>query len=302
MSSDEEHGDLILSQMAAKLGGVEPLLDAIFGFLHRRTDFYIEFDPAVSPKANMGFPKGAAERLVQRSFRKHSFKSYEALQPQGQADRGEDTAIARTDKDVTKTASEDSNLAQNPSSSLSASASASASATATARATAKLSPSTVFQQTAEGKQVPIGNGGIGPNYYWTQTLQDATMYVDVAEGTRGKDVKCEIKAGEMSLYVSNQQGGEAVVVSGAFEDPIRQDESMWTINISPAGSQVVITLEKTKKTWWKHAIVGHPEIDTNRVDSTQRISEYDEATQATIQKIITDHRKSNKSNQGRDVH
>lgn len=30
-------------------------------------------------------------------------------------------------------------------------------------------------------------------------------------------------------------------------------------------SEIVIILEKTKKTWWKSVIVGHPEIDTTKV-------------------------------------
>lgn len=29
--------------------------------------------------------------------------------------------------------------------------------------------------TQEGKQIPRGNGGIGPNYTWTQTLTEATV-------------------------------------------------------------------------------------------------------------------------------
>lgn len=134
------------------------------------------------------------------------------------------------------------------------------------------------------KQVPIGNGGIGPNYYWTQTLQDATVYVDVPEGTRGKDIRCEIRAKSMVLAAHG-----AVLLEGEFEDPVRVDESMWTINISSSGTQppqVVVTLDKTRKTWWKYALVGHPEIDTSKVDSTQKIGEYDEATQAAIRKIM----------------
>ena len=30
-------------------------------------------------------------------------------------------------------------------------------------------------------------------------------------------------------------------------------------------SEIVIILEKTKKTWWKSVIVGHSEIDTTKV-------------------------------------
>jgi len=253
MSADDEYGDAVLSQMAAKLGGVQPLLEAMFGFLHRRTDFYHEFDPVVSPKAKMGFPKGAAERIVQQAFLKFPFKSYEERVAGGASSA--DAAAAPPPSP--------------PAPSVSA------------------IPSSLLQLTAEGKQVPMGNGGIGPNYYWTQTLNDVTVYIDVATGTRGKDVACEIKARDLQLSVVCGESTR-VLISGSFEDAIRQDESMWTINISSGAPQIVLMLEKTRKTWWKHVIVGHPEIDTGKVDSTQRISEYDESTQAAIRKIMAE--------------
>ena len=40
----------------------------------------------------------------------------------------------------------------------------------------------------EGKQIPIGNGGICDSYFWTQSLTETTVYVDVPDGTRGRDV------------------------------------------------------------------------------------------------------------------
>jgi hypothetical protein len=141
-----------------------------------------------------------------------------------------------------------------------------------------------IRYTDDGKQIPIGNGGIGPNYYWTQSLQDLTIYVDVPVGTRGKDIKCFIEP--KKLYLS--ANGE-MLIDGFFEEAIRVDESMWTLNIAANSiPQVVITLDKGRKTWWKHIIQGHPEIDTNKVDSSQKIDEYDDSTQAAIRKIMFD--------------
>ena len=74
---------------------------------------------------------------------------------------------------------------------------------------------------------------------------------------------------------------------GEFEDAIRRSESMWTLcSDGIGGPQLVLSLEKTRKTWWKSAVIGHPEIDTTKVDSKQSIDEYDEATQATIRKLM----------------
>jgi hypothetical protein len=248
----EEQDDQVYAQLAAKAGGVLPLLEGMFGFLNRRTDFYVEFDPAQSPKASMGFPKGVAERMVLDAFRKYPPKPYEEGLPAPPAA----TAVNSS-----------SYSASHP----------------------LAVPPPLLQMTADGKQVPIGNGGIGPNYYWTQTLRDATVYIDVAEGTRGKDVKCDLRARELKLTVAKDE----LLVEGTFEDPVRVDESMWTINIS-SPPQIVITLEKTRNTWWKHVFIGHPEVDTSKVDSTAKISEYDETTQSQIRKIMHEQREKQK--------
>lgn len=59
--NDGRFDDLFL-QIAGQMGGIEPLLDEFFGFLSRKTDFYVEFEP--NQKAHMGFPKGVNERMV----------------------------------------------------------------------------------------------------------------------------------------------------------------------------------------------------------------------------------------------
>jgi len=45
---------------------VQGLLDSVFGFLQRRTDFFYESEPM----DKMGFPPGIAESMVRISFHK----------------------------------------------------------------------------------------------------------------------------------------------------------------------------------------------------------------------------------------
>ena len=47
-----------------------------------------------------------------------------------------------------------------------------------------------------------------------------------------------------------------------------------------------MTLEKSVETWWRSVVKGHPEIDATLVDSTKRVEEYDDETQAAIRKIM----------------
>mmetsp|Transcript_3659 Transcript_3659/g.10508 ORF Transcript_3659/g.10508 Transcript_3659/m.10508 type:complete len:97 (+) Transcript_3659:127-417(+) len=57
-----ERFDEMLMGMASQSGGIEPMLQAVFSFLHRRTDFYVVKD-AMDRSARMGFNAGEAERV-----------------------------------------------------------------------------------------------------------------------------------------------------------------------------------------------------------------------------------------------
>jgi hypothetical protein len=51
---------------------------------------------------------------------------------------------------------------------------------------------------------------------------------------------------------------------------------------------VQINLDKIKRTWWESVVKGDPRIDTQQVDSTCKLDEYDAETQGAIRKIMFD--------------
>jgi hypothetical protein len=77
-----------------------------------------------------------------------------------------------------------------------------------------------------------------------------------------------------------------VLLDGDLPEKVRADESLWSIDAATHTMQ--ISLEKIKCTWWASALVGDAEIDTNQVDSTRSITEYDDATQGAIRKAMFD--------------
>ena len=306
--SPAEPYDEILTELAGRIGSVNGLLETFFSFLHRKTDFYVQFEEK-DVNATMGFSKGVAEAMVLQSFRKYKIKNYAEYDlptpaatssasrtnnkispPQSQSDvkTGTVNAAAGAAKAGVVKVTSSPPLPTHPS------VPASNVTKSTVSSSSQL-PS--VQLNERGQQIPIGNGGIGPNYVWTQTLGELTIYVDALTCLKGKDIKCDIQAKTLRLSILGEE-----IINGELEDPVRVDESMWTLNVGSSSSgsgtgshlgksedsQVVITLDKTRKTWWKHVIVGHPEIDANKVDSSQRIDEYDEHTQATIRKIMFD--------------
>lgn len=233
--------DQAFADLAHRAGGIENLLNDFFGFLHRCTDFYVEFDhekdktKGIERKYSMGFPKGAQEQMVLRSFHKYPMKDYNVETA---------PAVEHTPRKQIPIEPQINDKQNQPE----------------FKHKPSSTPKPLF--TESGKQIPIGNGGIGDNYYWTQTLNEITVYVDVPTGIKSKDVKCNIRSGSLQLIV---QGN--TVMEGNFEEPIKASESMWTLSKGTEGDspQIVLTLDKSRETWWKHVLVGHPEIDTNKV-------------------------------------
>jgi hypothetical protein len=299
----------LFGQAANRAGSIENLLDEFFGFLHRRTDFYIEIDPhdvsamTAQTRFKMGFPKGRAEQIVLRSFKQYPFKPYQQAVsqiPDEQVIPKSPTSEPVSQTPPAKSASKPAAAASRPidSPSTPPPTKAHLSSTTTPPKSSFQTPSLMTEPkvryTEKGKQIPIGNGGLGDNYFWTQSFREVTISLNVPDTTRTKDVMCRITARDLVIRVAGEE-----VLAGSFEDPINVSESLWTMTQDPdvPYKQLIITLEKTKETWWGSALVGHPEIDTNMVDSTKRIGDFDASTQATLAKLLWEQREKQRLQQ-----
>ncbi|CAM9243945.1 unnamed protein product, partial [Hapterophycus canaliculatus] len=330
MSDVARRFDDVLMTLAGQAGSVEALLGVFFSFLHRKTDFYITFDPAKTAKARAGFPLGRAEQVLLRAFRSFPHKpdasvgggsgrgggrGSGALKDGGGAEgerRFTSAAAAPTattapayssapgeKKAPSPAAGPAGNILPTGSSPVSAASSSRLSedtrapsssvapspAPATIRST---NPATAegirIRYTKDGKQIPIGNGGVTPRYYWTQTVKEATVYVDVPPGTRSKDVSCVIQPRRLKLKVRGAgkaaapaataaarapqgigiavtvaqgldshrcEDDEDLIFDGELPSTVSREDSMWTLN---DGKTVVISFEKTTKSWWKRVV------------------------------------------------
>ncbi|CAM9267417.1 unnamed protein product [Discosporangium mesarthrocarpum] len=294
----ETRFDEVLMTMAGQTGGVEALLSTFFSFLHRNTDFYVTFDAATTLQASMGFPKGKAEAIVLNTFRSFPYKEYrDGIKP-GPSESS-DCKGRKNPEEVTTTRPDNKGNKDHPVTTVSDRPSESGIARntfplRTASSSEQSQPphdggpsstgGLTVRYTEDGKQIPIGNGGVTPTYYWTQTLYEATVYADVPKGTRSSDVTCQI--GPRKLYLRLKGEGEPII-DGDMPGTVSRDGSLWSL---VDGNTVVISLEKSQKTWWKSVVEGDPEIDATKVDSTSKISDYDDQTQGAIRKIMFDQR------------
>ena len=234
--------DDMFAMIASKTNGIEHLLDLFFHFLKRKTDFYIDYDNTkvnvkkdnnintsdtscsneMSVKYKMGFPKGIAEKLLIKSFRKYPYVDYFTAMNQSQHSDNNQSNNNNNDTNNNETTYYRQSIQSN--NDTNATTSSSIPPTSSSSSTAAPIPSSIslIQYTCDGKQIPIGNGGIGLNgsYYWTQTLNDVSIYIDntiistsiSSESTsdqkhsqqqkiKGKDVKCIIKPLSLLLEI-----------------------------------------------------------------------------------------------------
>lgn len=68
-----------------------------------------------------------------------------------------------------------------------------------------------------------------------------------------------------------------------FCEKIKADESNWSVEDNKF---LILFIEKAQEVIWKSAFKGHKEIDTKKVDNSKRIDEFDNDTQAALNKIV----------------
>jgi hypothetical protein len=147
--------------------------------------------------------------------------------------------------------------------------------------------------TDEGLQIPVGNGGSTKRYKWTQTIDETSVLIGIPGGLHGKDLEVTIKTSSLQVRTKKPLKGEdspRTFLEGTLTQKIVPDESTWSLE----GGVLVLVLCKKKKSIWETVLEGDEKIDTTLVDNRRHISEYDEATQAQIRKIIFDQNQAHK--------
>ena len=275
----EAANDQLFMNVAQRAGDLDTLLKSFFGFLHRKTDLYIEQH---GTNYAMGFAPGDAEKKVVAAFRTFPHKAGNALKVKG-APPPTSAAPNRpqfVEVEPVHPSAPSSATATPPSTTT-------PTTTTTTTATANASPT--VRLTKEGKQIPVGNGGVTDRYYWTQTLHELTVYIAVPPGTKAKDIQFKITP--KAIHLSLKSNANMLLVEGTLGGTTKHHEAMWTLEDREV---IVLTLEKVVETWWKCIVVGDAEIDTTKVDSTRQVSDYDAETQAQIRKIMFDQRQKAK--------
>uniref|UniRef100_A0A1B6KVN7 CS domain-containing protein n=1 Tax=Graphocephala atropunctata TaxID=36148 RepID=A0A1B6KVN7_9HEMI len=255
-----KHDDLLIHILKEE-GQIVPFLDAIFGFLHRRTDFYIIQD---NPNAKFGFPVGVAERVTRETFRKWQQIAAEVVQNDSLAlmENCMTELVIHEEEVVTSESVEDL-------------------------------PATVLpteqhksekHQSQEDLTCDIYNGADCGTYRWAQTATEVDIKVPVASSVaKSNNVKVDIQACQLTVKVRSAGDDWDTVVDGQLAFKHHKDESIWTLL---PGKQISIHLEKSGERWWDRLLTTETGRDLTSVDATRDVADLPPEDQMQVEKVM----------------
>nr|XP_033340596.1 nuclear migration protein nudC [Megalopta genalis] len=300
MSSSEEKFDAMLLAMAQQHeGGVQELLDTIFSFLARKTDFYT------------GGGKGAAEKLVLSKFRKHESTAIakaasekaereeqekrrkERLEKKKREEKAEEEKMNSERKIVELTDEEaawlqeeiDSKKAEKEAPAVPGPSGDNADGE---KKDENMEDDEEEDEVEKNKLRPnSGNGADLKNYQWTQTLRDLEIRIplNVSFSARPRDVTVTITKKHLTCGVK----GRLPIIDGDLPHEVKVVESTWVIE---DGKRLLIILEKVNQMqWWAHVVTSDPEISTKKVNpEPSKLSDLDGETRGLVEKMMYDQR------------
>lgn len=272
---------------------IETLLDAFFGFLDARTDFFDDVERAgravgdALGRTSRGRDARAAMRAAEREAREASERTKKAARESERAREARESekqrvealkqrqlemAMKKSEGKLTEIAEGDGAAANE----------AKADDDDEEEDPNALKPGTMMPNK--------GNGGDAEKYVWTQTLDDVDVRVAVPPGTKSKQVRCDFTMDTFSFHLVDASGKRIEpAFEGKFHAPIAPDDCYWTLEDN---AYVVCFLQKLKTSeWWPCVLVGDPEIDTRRAEpETSRLADLDGDTRATVEKMMYDQR------------
>jgi hypothetical protein len=328
-TSDERFDGLYLN-VAQTTRGIEPLLDTVFSFLRRKTDFF-KGPPGTPPEEG----SAAAVAKVNEVLRKH-VELYEAERARKQA-KEEDKKRAKTKeeeeemkskkeavkKGTAKETEEEDHVIEMSEDGFDVSSAAAASCppekvassakeegtthaaepgnvegaeTETETETTKMAAAPKEDNTNDDEAdasvpPPVGNGGtVDGKYVWTQTLQEVTVNVPLHQPTRGRDLTVVMSKKHLKV------GLKADVAAGGgyvIDAPLTKPIICDdSFWTVEDGTRLVINLQKLNQMeWWEGVCDGDATIDiTNIQPENSKLDDLDGETRQTVEKMMFDNR------------
>lgn len=301
---DDDRFDGLYMNVAQTAKGIEPLLDTVFSFLRRKTDFFS------GPPGSEDGPASAVDKVVE-ILRKHADLHKADAEKK---ERRAKTTQAKTKKKEEKKEEEEEEIIEMGEDGFDISEAADINKK-TPPTTDKKKSSTDEKKNNEQKNEkkkndgdgndgndqddqddeeedsgppPVGNGARVPGrYVWTQTLSEVNATTVLPPNTRAKHLKVDISKTKLSIKIATTG---TVVVSSKLTKPVVVDDSFWTVE---DGDKLVVTLQKINTMEWWDSVCEDDEvkIDVKKVEpENSSLGDLDGETRQTVEKMMFDQR------------
>jgi len=264
-------------------GGVQEMLDVIFSFLARKTDFYT------------GGGEDAAEKLVLEKYKKHGKTAWD----EAAAKRAKNLAEDKKRRERREKEERELKEQQQQSSQIMEVTEEEAKRIE-AEEKAKKSPPPVVEAKKEekkeddeeedeadkGKMKPNdGNGADLDKYSWTQTLQEIELRIPLGGAYKSKDLNVSIEKKHIKIGIK----GKEPIIDGDLPKEVKLEESTWTLQDKKI---MMVQLEKVNQMeWWSKLVTTDPEINTKKVQpENSKLSDLDGETRGMVEKMMYDQR------------
>ncbi len=281
MGDREERLDGVLMGMAQQCeGGVPEMLDLIFGFLARKTDFYT------------GGKEGEAEQMMMDRFRKHQDVAKKAAEDKRRrmeemnrkqkerAEREKAKEEEEMKKKVMKQEEQDSSIQE----------------VTDEQAEEFMKGAEVNKDSEDNKDKKeekdkkkkpnAGNGDDLDNYSWTQKLEEVEVRVKLPFPCKGRDLQVDMAKKKIMVKVKGQ---EKALLEGELLKEIKLEESTWVLEDKKS---VLVNMEKVNKMeWWDKLVTTDEPINTQEVQpENSKLSDLDGETRSMVEKMMFDQR------------
>jgi len=284
-------------------GGVQEMLDVIFGFLARKTDFYAS-----------GLEDGKAKDLIDAAFKKHSASAQEeaakkkaryAEMNRKQKERMEKEKL-RDQEDSKQTEPKKNDVDMSESRIVEVTDEEAEKFMKNDKKDAEKSDKEngIAEKVLEEKngtekddEDPEDKGKLKPNsgngcdlphgrYNWTQTLEEIDLRVPLPMALKGRDLIVEIKRKHLKVAI---KGKPDSIIDGELLHEVKAEECVWNLEDK---RNMIINLEKINRMeWWSKLITTDPEINTKSVQpENSKLSDLDGETRSMVEKMMYDQR------------
>ncbi|KAJ0402701.1 hypothetical protein P43SY_007843 [Pythium insidiosum] len=280
--ADDERFDGLLLNMAQSQRGIEPMLDTVFSFLRRKTDFFTGASPQVVEETVLkALRKQAAFAEKDLYHKKQQEVEKQKLREKKQA---EEALKKKKQEEAAAAQKKNQKVVEPEPSPRFEEVTDEEAAKITNDATKKTAGDATADEEDEGPPL-VGNGGATEKYVWTQTLQEAQANFIVPEGTKSRQIAVDITSTRLKVGLK----GASPIVDGLLHKRVKVDDSFWTLE---DGNRICVYLQKENQMeWWKTIIQGDAEIDTKKVQpENSKLTDLDADTRQTVEKMMFDQR------------